>query len=115
LGNELKQVPGLNKNCISNEYILVFGHLDNYIRRIENGEGSRWIKLARRSFLHRPFLLYEEYFPVNEYFDVINDKNKTKIAKLNKIVHSLNEMRLSENTGYDELKILWDQINNIIY
>ena len=104
----------VSKEGIDKSYKLAFGHLDNLIRRRNKKEEIRWIKLAERAFLHRPFLRYEEFFDSNEVDTLITEQNEIAVNKLNTIVDSLNQMRLEKNTNHDELSNIWNDLRKLL-
>ena len=68
----------VSKQGIDRSYILAFGHLDNLIRRRNKKEEIRWIRLAERAFLHRPFLKYEEFFDSPEIDRIVTKCNSRR-------------------------------------
>lgn len=112
----MKEVQNISeKSGVSKEYMLAFGTLDNYLRRVDKKEEPRWVNLAKNAFLHRPILKYSEYFPPAEYGDVITEKNKETIKKLNNIVDELNKMRENNQTDYEKLSPIWEKVNQLIF
>ncbi len=111
----MEQVQNISERTgVSKDYILAFGALDNYLRRIEKKEEPRWINLAKNALLHRSLLRYEEYFTKERYGDVINDKNHETVAQLNKIVDEINKIRESGQLDFEKLNSLWKEINGIL-
>ena len=112
----MRQIPNILENTgISRDYILAFGSIDNYIRRIEKKEGLRWIRLAENAYFNRPILKYEEYFNHSEYEQVITDKNHEKIKNLDELVEEINKMRENKQKDYEKLSVLWKKANRIIF
>ena len=103
-----------SNRIIDKSYRLAFGHLENLIRRKQKKEHHRWIKLAERSFLHRPFLKYEEYFDSAEHENLITKENEEVVKELNSIVDLLNQMRDKKNTDLEQLTRIWNQLIKII-
>ena len=111
----MEQVQNISERTgVSKDYILAFGALDNYLRRIEKKEEPRWINLAKNALMHRPLLKYEEYFAKERYGNVINGKNKETLEKLNKIVDEINKIRDSGALDFERLNSLWKEINGIL-
>ena len=110
----MKQITDLRRAGVSADYLKAFGTVDNCVRRVVNEEGSRWIKLAHRSFLGRRILLYEEFFNPDEYDEVVNDKNRQAVNQLNQIVSKLNEMRDQGDTDHEKLSDLWAEAKRLI-
>lgn len=111
----MEQVPNASeKTGVSRDYILVFGAVDNYIRRIEKNEEPRWLNLSKNTLLHRPILRYEEHFPPGKYENVVNGKNKETITRLNEVVDEINRIRESGNLDVGKLKELWIKANSLI-
>ncbi|MBI2004023.1 hypothetical protein HYS72_01010 [Candidatus Pacearchaeota archaeon] len=112
----MKQIPNiLEKTGISRDYILAFGSIDNYIRRIEKKEEFRWIRLAENSYLNRPILKYEAYFSQAEYEQVVTDKNREIIKNLDRLVEEVNKMRENKQKDYEKLSKLWKKAKEIIF
>ena len=112
----MRQIPNILENTgISRDYILAFGSIDNYIRRIEKKEGLRWIRLAENAYFNRPILKYEEYFNRSEYEQVITDKNHEKIKNLDELVEEINKMRENKQKDYEKLSVLWKKAKKIIF
>ena len=112
----MKQIPNILENTgISRDYILAFGSIDNYIRRIEKKEELRWIRLAENAFLNRPILKYAEYFNHAEYESTITDKNQERIKNLDGLVEEINKMRENKQKDYEKLSVLWKKAKKIIF
>ena len=105
----------LARQVIIRDYKLPFGHLENLIRRRNNKESPRWIKLAERSFLHRPFLKYEEYIDPEDHDNLLTKENEEVVKELNSIVDLLNKMRVKKNTDHEQLTRIWNQLREIIF
>ena len=112
----MKQVPNILENTgISRDYILAFGSVDNYIRRIEKNEELRWIKLAANAYLNRPILKYEEYFKDIEYEQVITNENRERVKELNELVKNINKMRENGQKDYEKLSVLFKKAKSTIF
>ncbi|MCG3769728.1 MAG: hypothetical protein JW384_00858 [Nitrosomonadaceae bacterium] len=99
---------------VSYEFRLAYGHLSNYLNRIEENESPRTCFLAKRSFLHRPISHYENYLNPEKYDGVITDKNREIIARINQLVDCINELRASEVADYEKLAPLHNTLDALI-
>ena len=104
-----KSEAGINKN-----YLIAFGSLDNYLQRVENDEPPRLQFLAKRAFIQRSIKKYAEFFNNINEDQLITDKNKEAIERLNSIVDQLNNIREDPDINVKELLLLWKEINEII-
>ena len=111
----MKTVGNITKAGISSDYIRAFGTVDNCVRRVENKEGHRLIKLASRAFLGRKILKYSEYFSEDEYGSVVNDRNRDVIEKLDELVQELNHIRDVGEVDQERLAELWSEAKSTIY
>src|SRR3989344_6090754 len=112
----MRQIPNILENTgISRDYILAFGSVDNYIRRIEKKEELRWRRLAENTYFNRPILKYEEYFNNSEYEQVITNKNHERIKNLDELVGEINKMRENKQKDYEKLSALWKKAKKIIF
>lgn len=102
------------KTHISLDFRLAYGNLNNYIESIEEGDSPRSRHLAKRTFLHRNILHYEEYFSQEKYENVITDDNRQDIERMNQLVDQLNECRKKEITDYSVLSPLRNALDEII-
>ena len=111
----MSQVPNISaESSISKDYLLAFGSLDNFLRRIDKDEPPRLKHLAKRAFLQRRIQKYKEYFNGIESGQLITEQNKEAIQKLDIIVDQLNKMREEDNIDYAKLSQFWKEINDII-
>lgn len=111
----MSQVPNIStESGISRDYIIAFGSLDNFLRRVDKDEPPRLRHLAKRAFLQRRIQKYREYFEWIESEKLITDQNKEAVQKLDTIVDQINKMREENNADYAKLSILWKEINDII-
>ena len=111
----MKRVTNLTRTGVSADYLKAFGTVDNCVRRVDKDEGSRWIKLATRSFLGRRILSYEEFFDPSEFENVVNNRNREIVNQLNEIVDELNLMREQGDADHDRLSSLWAMVKSFIY
>lgn len=112
----MRQIPNILENTgISKDYVLAFGSIDNYLKRIKKGEGPRWIKLAVNVYLNRPILKYGEYFNSEEYEQVITNKNHERVKALDEIAENINKMRENGQKDYETLFCLWKKAKKIIF
>ena len=112
----MKQIPNILENTgISRDYLIAWGSIDNYIRRIEKKEELRWIKLATNAYFNRPILKYEEYFNSKEYEQIITNKNRERVKTLDELVENINKMRENGQKDYETLFGLWKKANGIIF
>lgn len=100
---------------LKRDYLLAFGSLDNYVRRIKNDEPPRLKNLARRAFLHRAFKKYTDFFSNIPPEQLITNQNRGEIEKIDAIVDQLNMLREQGDVDYEILAPLWDAVQNIIY
>ena len=70
--------------------------------------------LAKRTFLHRSIPRYQEYFDDQMYLDVINDKNRDTVAKIDALVESINELRENKILEHDRLDSLEKELLALI-
>jgi hypothetical protein len=111
----MSQVPNIStESGISKDYLLAFGSLDNFLRRIDKDEPPRLKHLSKRAFLQRRIQKYKEYFNEIESNQLIIEQNTEAIQKLDIIVDQLNKMREQGNIDYAKLSQLWKEINDII-
>ena len=111
----MSEVPNIVKESgISRDYIIAFGSLDNYLRRIKMDEPPRLRYLAKRAFLQREFRKYKDYFNQIGESQLVNDQNKEAIERLNAIVDELNKMREEEKVDDERLSSLWKEVNDLI-
>ncbi len=113
MGN--KPVPNICESTqVSYDFKLAFGSLNNYLERVEEGDDSRTRHLAKRAFLHREILCYEDYFGSEVFQDVITAKNKDTVNKINLVVAEINERRKLQVVEYDELVELRDRLVKLV-
>ncbi len=108
-----KKIPNLGKSGLGQNYRKAFSSIYYYLECISEGSNARTKYLAKRSFLHRKILKYEEYYSLDEYENVINESNSDQIRKLNHLVDMLNSMRGDKNFKDEELNKIVNQINSI--
>tara|TARA_B100000686_G_C16419220_1_gene776281 strand:- start:361 stop:738 length:378 start_codon:yes stop_codon:yes gene_type:complete len=102
-----KNVPNICRDSeVSHDYSVAFGSLTNYLERVADDDPPRTRHLACRAFLHRVIPKYEEYFPPEEYEDVINSQNGATVDKINSIVEKLNELRSQKISDCEVLQPL---------
>tara|TARA_Y100000310_G_C20649084_1_gene798347 strand:+ start:466 stop:801 length:336 start_codon:yes stop_codon:yes gene_type:complete len=104
----------LSGSGVSKDYLIAFGSLDNYLQRVENDEPPRLQFLAKRAFIQRSIKKYDEFFNGVGKDELITDKNREAIERLNSIVDQLNKIREDPNIKVDELIVLWKEVNEII-
>ena len=108
-------VPNIcSASGVSYDFRLAYGNLNNYLDRVEANESPRTRFLAKRSFLHRPILRYEEFFNPEKYDRVITDMNREVITRLNQLVQHLNELRENEAIDYEKLAPLRNALNALV-
>ena len=111
----MSQVPNIStESGVSRDYIIAFGSLDNFLRRIDKDEPLRLRPLAKRAFLQRKIQKYREYFDWIESEKLITDQNKEAVQKLDIIVDQINKMQEENSADYTKLFKLWKEINDII-
>jgi hypothetical protein len=104
---EKKTVPNIQPiNYLSRDFKLAFGNLSNYLERIRDNESARTRHLAKRAFLHRQIPKYEEFFDPKKFSNVVNEKNKNNIIKLNLFIDELNDWRLQESIDIERLNAI---------
>jgi hypothetical protein len=112
---EKKIVPNIQPiNSLSRDFKLAFGNLSNYLERIRDNESSRARHLAKRAFLHRQIPKYEDFFDPQKFSDVVNEKNKNNIEKINTYVDELNHWRFQESIDIDRLNELELAIKDLL-
>ena len=110
-----KTVPNVRPaSGVSRDYKIAFGSLTNYLERIRDKEAARTQHLAKRAFLHRHLLRYEEHFDPEIYEDVVTDANREVVAKINAIIDTVNELRKTNVLDYDRLKPLEQELLELI-
>jgi hypothetical protein len=104
---EKKIIPNIQPiNWLSRDFKLAFGNLSNYLERIRDNESARTRHLAKRAFLHRQIPRYEEFFDPEKFSNVVNEKNKDNIEKINTYVDELNYWRLNESVDIERLNTI---------
>ena len=109
-----KKIPNVGKFGLGQNYKKAFSSIHYYLECITEGSNARTKHLAKRSFLHRKILKYEEYYPLSEYENVINEFNSDQIGKLNQLVDQLNFIRGDKNFKDEELNKIMSEINSLI-
>jgi|APSaa5957512535_1039671.scaffolds.fasta_scaffold300360_2 hypothetical protein len=102
------------KSGLSRDYSLALGSVINLLESIEDNESSRTMHLAKRSFLHRELPYYEDFFSKERYMNVITDKNKADMKKINNTIDIINSYRLKGIIEYKEIKPLISKIIDLI-
>lgn len=110
-----KEVPNVNPETgVSSSYRLAYGSLSSYLGRVANGEDNRSIFLARRSYLSRRILRYEEYFKPEEYQDVVTEQNEETVKLINSVVDEINKMREDQDLDHEKLTSLVNRIEDVL-
>lgn len=109
-----KRIPNVGKFGLGQNYKKAFSAIHYYLECITEGSNARTKYLAKRSFLHRKILKYEEYYPSSEYENVITEINSDHIEKLNQLVDKLNFLRVDKNFKDEELNNILNEIDSLI-
>ena len=104
---EKKNVSNIQpESGLSKDFKLAFGNLSNYLERIRDDESARTRHLAKRAFLHRQIPRYEEFFDEEKFLNVVNEKNRIYVTKINSYVDELNDWRLKESIDIERLNAI---------
>lgn len=106
-----KEVPQINElTGISVDYWNEF--FGRHISYIENND----IEGLKLSLKKNPVFTYTNFFPENNYLNVVNSKNIERILELNRIVFIVNSFGIySKDLSLNELKILFNSAKDLIY
>lgn len=111
----MSSIPNVCESSgVSRDYLLTFGSLDNYLRRIQKEEPPRLRLLAKRAFLHREIKKYADVFCHIPAVELLTEGNKTVVQQLDALVDRLNAMRKEGKANYEELLVIWKEIKELI-
>lgn len=99
---------------LSRDFKLAYGNLSNYLERIRDRDSARTRHLAKRAFIHRQIPRYDEFFNEDTYLNVITEKNKIYVYKINSYIERLNLIRLSETLDFKELSEIEHALNELL-
>jgi hypothetical protein len=98
------------------DFCLAFGTLSNYLKRVRSGDTPRSQMLAKRSFLHRAILRYNEFYEGTESVVAKDNEHLFEvIVKLDLLVDRVNEIRSSGLLDQVELEDLENKLKDLIY
>ncbi len=103
-----REVPQIGQNGISQDYINAVHGFYNIVMGHKN-KGLDWFDRIKK-IKH-----YEERFPLWQYENVINEKNKNIVDKLNQTIDEVNKLIRNKSRDDDKYLSLIKEVQRLIY
>ncbi len=108
LVKEKCEVPQGNANGISQDYINVVAGFYNIVR-LHKEDGLDWFDKVKK------IESYEERFPSHQYRNVINEKNKDIVDKLNQTIDEINNLLQNKSRDDNKYLSLIEEVKHLVY
>jgi len=94
------------------QYLICLGSVENYIKRVRDGEDPRSQMLAKKAFLHRPIISYSEFLEARSGRQSSTEANQSVVVgEIDQIVESLNLHRDQGMCDFEFLKLSMERIS----